>query len=328
MESSPSCVNHPERPARWFCWSCGKALCEECVTLRSGQYYCEDCLEENINESSQLELEADGPRWPDINYEANLVKRLFAFEIDFVILVVICGLLSSLLGIIFQLNVVVSQKLFMSLFYLGLLLRDGVFPAGSPGKSFLNLYVWNNSKNRPANLWDSFLRNLFFPVFFFDLLTIPFSSDRQRAGDILAGTVVYDEKFRIEEDKFIYRAAGLTSLLLAGLLVIFVSWFAAEVRHRAPDFSIIEAGDSEAGSIKGILEQVAGSPRSFQVQENNSGLQVDGEYPDAESYYQARSRITGTLEKRNYEVVEVEPPEMVLRGPDEKYFKLVIKARK
>ncbi|MGM0380931.1 MAG: RDD family protein [bacterium] len=326
MENSPSCENHPQRPARWFCWDCGKSLCEECAELRSGQYYCKDCLPEFEFKATSADTAGEGPKWPDIHYEANLLKRLLAFEIDFVILIFTAGLLSSLVGIIFQFGVSASQKVFLFLFYGGLLIRDGLFLGGSPGKSILKLYVWNQRDDRPVSFLDSILRNLFFPVFYFDFLTIPFSPERQRAGDILAGTVVYDQKYRVEEKKYIYYTAGITSLLLAGLVVIFVSWFAAEMRYRVPslDFNGREIG--KVKSIKKALEKAGRPAAKFQVNREGARINITGEYPDADSYYRAKSDVVNLLESNSYKIIEIQPPKLVLRGPDKRRYKLTIEA--
>ncbi len=328
MGDSPSCKNHPSRPARWFCWTCGSPLCEECVILRRGQYHCENCIKDSETVADTEETEDSFRLWPDIHYEANLIKRLLAFEVDFVILLLAGGLISLLLGIIFQLGVSDSQKIFLLLFYGGLLVRDGVFPGGSPGKRMMQLYVWNRRQDRPVNLRDSLLRNLFFPVFYFDLLTVPFSPDRQRAGDILAGTVVYDEKFQIQEKKYIYRSAGLTSLLLAGLVVIFVSWFAAEMRHRAPVYELIaEETVERVEGIEGAISRLPVEHRNLEVLEENQIVSISSEYPDASTYFEARSEITSLLEENNYEIIEVHSPQMIFRGPDETYYGLTIEAQ-
>ncbi len=328
MGDSPNCINHSNRPARWFCWACGNPLCEECVTLESGQYYCESCIEKDKIESAVLPSEDSSPRWPDIHYEANFIKRLLAFEIDFVILLLAGGLVSVLIRIIFQLGISESQKLFLSLFYGGLLVRDGIFAGGSPGKRIVELYVWNERKDRPVNLKDSILRNLFFPVFYFDLLTVPFSPDRQRAGDMLAGTVVYDKKSQIQEEKFIYRSAGLTSLLLLGLFVIFVSWFATEVRYRAPTLDFPEDRTQRVESVENALAGLGVEHHNLEVREEGPRLYISSEYPDADSYFKAREEIGALLNSYNYEIVAIDSPRMVLRGMDETYYGLEIEAKK
>lgn len=53
------CYRHPSRAADELCDVCGKAICEECMTLRQGKYLCPDCAGEQ--ETTEVEEEEEPP---------------------------------------------------------------------------------------------------------------------------------------------------------------------------------------------------------------------------------------------------------------------------
>ncbi|SMF13768.1 Uncharacterized membrane protein YckC, RDD family [Alteromonadaceae bacterium Bs31] len=64
-------------------------------------------------------------------------------------------------------------------------------PGGqSLGKKPFGIYVIARKTGKPCNLWQSFLRNVFSPILgLLDVLLI-LGADRQRLGDVFAGTAV------------------------------------------------------------------------------------------------------------------------------------------
>ena len=95
--SFQTCSNHPDRPARWLCAECGRAFCEECITPVCDKYFCRECLKQ-----MDVEMPASGaepPEWPDLHWDANLVKRMLAFGYDFVLCIAVLHGLKSRLSV-------------------------------------------------------------------------------------------------------------------------------------------------------------------------------------------------------------------------------------
>lgn len=105
------------------------------------------------------------------------------------------GLISYLLGIIalYLSDSFISRE---SAVYFGFavgflyfLLSDALPNGQSIGKRLLNIRVIHKETMRPCSLFQSFLRNVTFPLGIFDWVLIFFGSHR-RLGDFIASTIV------------------------------------------------------------------------------------------------------------------------------------------
>ena len=327
MEDISACYFHPARPAGWFCSECGRFFCEECVTLKNGNYYCEECLDTNTVNNNYSEVDAQRPVWPDKTREADFVKRLIAFQLDFIIFLSISILLAFLLGLVFSLSYPLRQRLFFIFLYAGILVRDILLPGGSPGKRLMSLYVWDIQEDKTLTLWQSVLRNLFLPVFYFDMLTVFLTEHQQRVGDLLAGTFVCDQETRTDDRKNIYNAAALTAVVLLGLLIIFINWFSVTATRRMTLYEVLSQKQESENGLEARLERAGHEATRLRVEKNKNMVTIIGEFSGPDSYYRGRRQINSVLAGNSYEILQEEGPLLVSRGPDTRHFQLTIKAQ-
>ncbi len=318
-----TCTNHSDRPARWLCAECGRPFCEECIVPTGDKYFCRECLKQMEVEVTSSESVA--PDWPELHWDANLVKRMLAFGYDFVLLLPLTSLICWLLDEIFPMGNTVFGSYFFFFLYLGLVCRDLLTAVGSPGKYFTDLYIWNISADRPAGKLESLIRNLFFPVFYFDLLALPVTEHYHRVGDILAGTTVCDRECQVNEAPYIYRLAGIVGLLLVALFSIFVYWYSREISKRIYAQTSIQYNGSGEMDLAGSLDSTLPDIGKFHLDKADNGYILTGEFESAEKYYVARRKIDKIIDEGPYKVVEETGPSVIMHGPENTKFKLKLR---
>lgn len=327
MKDSSVCSIHPTRPASWFCYSCGRSFCEECVSLRNNRYYCRQCLEAKKNSDKSFEVFSEPVSWPAIRLEANFLKRLLAFQIDFILLVALSILLSFLFRLALGFEELYGQRLFFVLLYGGFLGRDALLPGGSPGKRFLRLYVWNKKNDRIVGLLDSVLRNLFIPFFYLDIWPVFFTENQQRAGDLLAGTYVCDEEFKTNERRQIYRLAAVTALIVISLFTIFTGWFAETTARRTSLDYFFSSSENRPRDIESIINENIESATRLKVEKDSNMVTIIGEFAEPSAYYRGHQKIRELLSVNSYRIISDEGPRFISRGPGKRNLMFVIAAQ-
>ncbi|GEM_PF-4310930 len=245
------CANHPDHPARWVCFQCGRIFCEECVEPAGNEYYCCDCRQELG--SAEKPTDRTFPPASKPMRTAHPVKRLLAFGYDFVFSILITSFLTVLLRIIFRASPGLTNTFFYFSLYLCLLLRDLLTPSGSPGKYMTELYLVDLKREGSPGKTARLLRNVLFPIFYLDLLTVPFTGKMQRLSEWLTSTAVCDSEYPVNERKYIYRAAALVGVLLIALFSTFAYWFGEEIEQRTRvEQMIYEAEDGLAYLDEGV----------------------------------------------------------------------------
>ncbi len=105
------------------------------------------------------------------------------------------GLIAYILGLVsfYFLDIVLAREVAVySGFLVGIayfLFSDAMPNGQSFGKKLLDIQVVNHSTKQPCTFLESFLRNVTFPLGFFDWIFIFFGKHR-RLGDFIASTIV------------------------------------------------------------------------------------------------------------------------------------------
>lgn len=323
MDISQNCSVHDVRTAGWYCWNCGLPFCEECIQPWNDQYLCNTCLEDV--ETGEPD-DVTQPSWPNRHREANLITRLLAFFIDFTLVTVGTIGLTWLLHHLLELNQIQTQYLYWIIFYGGIVFRDGLLPGGSPGKRAVGIYVWNLDLDRPISGLDSIRRNLVLIVFFFDVLVLPFTRERQRVGDLLAGTKVCEFSPPRSILKKFVSLAGVVILNLALLFGTYLYWLNSQSSSMSNLDKILGDRTVTSENIVSVLREVGQGIETFHVVRRPDGLYIEAETSSADRYYRTRRRIEQILGEASYEISSEDNPELVFRGQGDVRFLLRIKA--
>lgn len=286
------------------------------------QYICESCHDTIETEG----VEPETSDWPENHREANLVSRLLAFFIDFVLFTGITVALVWLLHHLLELNQLQTQYLYWVVFYGEFVFRDGLLPGGSPGKRFVGLYVWNDQLDRPVTGIDSVRRNLMLLVFFLDVLLIPFNPERRRVGDYLAHTRVCDRLSRRSMRSDLYRLSGVVFLNVALIFAIYVVWLNNRAQERIAVRKVLAERTVTSENIVSILKEAGRGTSRFEVTGGSDHLVIEAEVTSADRYYEMRRNLTKILNKASYRVTNEERPELVFRGPNNVHFRLRLEA--
>ena len=321
------CANHPDQPARWICFQCGCIFCEECVEPAGNEYYCRDCFQEL--ETTTDAAEGTVSVSSKSHHDANPVKRLLAFGSDFIFSLIVSLFLTALLRIIVTASPALTNTFFYFLLYLCLLLRDLLTAAGSPGKYMTNLYLRDlKGKGKPGPS-ARLLRNVLFPVFYLDLLTVPFTGKMQRLGELLTATTVCDAEYPVDERKYIYRAAAVVGALLIAMFSTFAYWFSGEIRQRTRVEHVIqESEDGEVYLGEGVERKLQAAEDLRVVKTAEDTYRVTAEFPTSEKYYDGRRKIDKIMSRLDYAVVEDEGPQVILRGDAQPGYRLEVTLKK
>ncbi|MFB6355539.1 MAG: RDD family protein [bacterium] len=325
MDQSRNCVTHSSRPARWFCWNCGRSFCEECVQPRGGHYICHECVDSDLD---QVQWGLEAPEWPDIHWEAGFIRRLLAFLVDFSLIMILSIVFMWFVRRLMDPPASMTQTLFFTSVYLQLIVRDMLFPGGSPGKRWCGLYVWNNRRDEPLNVFDAVRRNLLFPVWILDILTIPFSPGYQRVGDHLANTVVYDEHPRRSEWSDLVWLGGLTGLNILAMIGVFSLWISIETTKRIPIEKTLENIKTDDKGVEQLLRRYKSRIQRLDIQKSGDSILVEAEVKTADAFFKNRERFRKILKSGGYRITTMGKPELVFRGENDVRFKLILEGTK
>ncbi len=126
------------------------------------------------------------------------IKRLIAFVTDWIISFIPIMFIFSFIVTFFMQESEENPFVFILCFSAVLLafavfiLRDVIFKGRSLGKQLFGLYIYDKSSLNPASKKQCFLRNLFFFLYFIDVILLLVTG--QTIGDRAAGTIVTNEE--------------------------------------------------------------------------------------------------------------------------------------